>query len=109
MDISGNKGINSPGALDVLKSYIADQLTLRDLNISHLQFNKDNLHKFTSFLLEQFGKDWNLNTNLKNLYWDGDLSIDKPHAIDFMTKKIPNVYNLRLQTIYMCDVFTKAD
>jgi hypothetical protein len=52
LDISGNKGINSPGALDVLKKYLSDQLTLIDLNISHLQFDKENLHKFTSFILE---------------------------------------------------------
>jgi hypothetical protein len=82
---------------------------LRELNISHLQFSKENIKTFTSCLLDLFNKDWNLNNNLKKLFWDGDLAVDKPLALEFMTKSLPKVYNLRLRTIFVCDVFSKIE
>jgi len=57
---------------------------LRELNISHLQFSKDNLKSFTTFLTTLFKKDWNLNSSLKMLFWDGDLAADKKLALEFM-------------------------
>jgi len=82
---------------------------LTDLNISHLQLNKDCLHAFSSFLLDLFRKDWNLNNNLKTLKWDGGFKADKVLAMAFMTKQLPEVFNLKLKTISMCDVFNKQE
>ena len=108
-DISGNLGINHPSAMKAIQLFIADSQTLTDLNISHLQFSKENLKTFTKFLIGQFGKDWNLNNSLTTLKWDGDLKADKALALDFMTNQLQNVYNLKLKTISMCDVFTKQE
>ena len=43
------------------------------------------------------------------LFWDGDLAADKKLAMEFMGKELPSIYNLQLQTIFMCDVFSKAE
>ena len=60
-------------------------------------------------LNDLFGCDWNLNNNITDLHWDGDLAIDKQMAIKFMKDQIPAVYNIKLKTLSMQDVFDKND
>ena len=63
-------------------------------------FDQQNIHRMTNYLINDFwGKDWNLNNDIKEIHWDGDLSIDKQLATDFMTKKIPAVYNMKVKKI----------
>ena len=45
-------------------------------------------------MTDLFRKDWNLNTSLKMLFWDGDLALDKKLAIKFMGSDLPSIYNL---------------
>lgn len=61
------------------------------------------------FLNDFFGKEWNLNNDLKEIHWDGDLAIDKTLAMEFMTKKIPNVYNMKVKRLSVLNVFDKTE
>ena len=47
-------------------------------------------------MTDLFKKDWNLNSSLKMLFWDGDLASDKTLALKFMAKDLPQIYNLQL-------------
>ena len=78
--------------------------------MSNMGFDQTSIHKMTDYLLNDlFGKEWNLNNDLRILKWDGDLKIDKKLAISFMTKKIPAVYNMKVKSLTMLDVFDKKE
>ena len=96
LDISNNKSVNCPGTLQALQDFMHTNLTLNSLNISELGMNKENGVFLLEDLTHHFRCNWNLNNNLKRLYWDKDMSHSKVELKKFLVEVVAKIHNRKL-------------
>ena len=80
LKISGNRGINNDGTLNLLMQYISESRSLKQLDISNMGMDAKNCKVFSEFLLKEFAKDWNLNSSIREITWDQDFKADAKAA-----------------------------
>lgn len=56
-------------------------------------------------LAEQFDRNWNLESNLKELVWNNDLGCSGKTASKFVDEVLPKTYNLQLRSLKLEGVF----
>ena len=76
LNISGNRGINNDGTLNLLMQYVSESRSLKQLDISTMGMDAKGCKEFSEFLLKEFAKDWNLNSSLREITWDSDFKAD---------------------------------
>jgi histidinol phosphatase-like enzyme len=87
--IGSNKGLSNGKTMQLLQQIISESSSLKHLNMSNMHLDAKECKQFSDYLIQQFGKQWNLNSSIREIVWDEDYKSDVKAAKKFMAEQIP--------------------